>query len=75
MILISETDLAAIAVDEKRMVVAVQDNGKSSSHGFGSNVDIAVFVGRNVNLVMANVVLVHECDVLFWQRLGNQGAG
>jgi hypothetical protein len=75
MILISETDLAAIAVDEKRMVVAVQDDGKSSSHSFGSNVDIAVFVGRNVNLVMANVVLVHECDVLFWQRLGNQGAG
>jgi hypothetical protein len=65
MVWASSTNLATITVDEKRMVVAVQDDGKSSSHSFGSNVDIAVFVGRNVDLVMANVVLIHEGDVLF----------
>ena len=47
------------------MVVAIQDNSKSSSHGLGSNVDFAVFVGRDVDLVMANVVLIHEGDVFF----------
>lgn len=47
------------------MVVAVQDNGKSSSHCFGSNVDLAVLVGRNMDLIMANVVLFHEGDVFF----------
>ena len=56
------------------MVVAIQDNSKSSGHGFGSNVDFAVFVGRDVDLVMADVVLIHECDVFLGQRLGNQGA-
>lgn len=47
------------------MVVAVQDDGKSSSHGFGSNVNLAVLVGRNMDLMMANVVLFHEGDVFF----------
>ena len=59
------TNLATVAVDEKRMVVAIQDDGKSGSHGLGSNVDFAVLVGRNVDLVMANMVLIHEGDVLF----------
>lgn len=62
---VSRTNLAAIAVDEKRVVVTIQDDSKSSGHGFGSNVDFAVFVGRNVNLIMANVVLIHEGDVFF----------
>ena len=61
----SKTDLATIAVDEKRMVVAVQDDGQSSSHGFGSNVDFAVLVGRDMDLIMANVVFIHEGDVFF----------
>lgn len=47
------------------MVVAVQDDGQSSSHGLGSNLDIAVLVGRNVDLIMANVILFHEGDVFF----------
>jgi hypothetical protein len=62
-------------VDEKRVVIAIQDNSKSGGHGLGSNVDLAVFVGRDVDLVMANVVLVHEGDVIFGQRLRDQGAG
>jgi hypothetical protein len=61
-------------VDEKRVVVTVQDNSKSSGHGFRSNVDFAVLVGMDVDLVMANVVLVHEGDVFFGQRLRNQSA-
>jgi hypothetical protein len=59
------TDLATIAVDEQRVVITVQDNSKSSGHGFRSNVDFAVLVWMDMDLVMANVVLVHECDVLF----------
>lgn len=47
------------------MVVAVQDDSKSSSHGFGSNVDLAVLVGRDMDLIMANVVVFHEGDVFF----------
>lgn len=47
------------------MVVAVQDDGKSSGHGFGCDVDLAVLVGRNMDLIMANVVLFHEGDVFF----------
>jgi hypothetical protein len=52
-------------VDEKRVVVAVEDNSKSSGHGLWSNVDFAVLVGRDVDLVMANVVFIHEGDVFF----------
>lgn len=65
MIRISWTDLATITVYEKRVVVTIQDNSKSSGHGLGSNVDFAVLVGRDVDLVMANVVFVHEGDVFF----------
>lgn len=62
---IDPTNLATVAVDEKRVVVAVQDDSKSGGHGFGSNVDLAVLVGGNVDLVMANVIFLHEGDVLF----------
>lgn len=47
------------------MVVAIQDDSKSSGHGLGSNVDIAIFVGRDVNLKMADVILIHEGGVFF----------
>ena len=61
----SRTNLATITVYEERVVVAIQNNSKSSGHGLWSNVDLAVLVGRDVYLVMANVVLIHECDVFF----------
>ena len=65
MISTSQTDLATITVDEKRVVVTVEDNSESSSHCLGSNVDFAILVGRDVDLIMANVVFIHEGDVFF----------
>ena len=47
------------------MVIAIQDDSQSGGHSLGSNVDFAVFVGWDVDLVMANVVLIHEGDVFF----------
>lgn len=57
------------------MVAAIQDDGKSSCHGLRGNVDIAVLVGWNVDLMMVDVVFAHESDVIFWQRLRDECAG
>lgn len=61
-------------MDEKRVIVAIQHNSKSSSHGFWGDVDLSLLVGGDVDLEMADILVFHECDIVLWQRLWDEGA-